>query len=103
MCYLNREKLIEALKQHRDYVLHAKVSSHTKNIYSMAFSHCIDRIKLETPADVAPVKRGKWIVCGRLEGKTVEKCSACGQGITSKFSPEYHFCPNCGAKMEEET
>ena len=52
-------------------------------------------------ADVRPAVRGKWIVCGRLEGKTVEKCSACGQGITSKFSPEYHFCPNCGADMRE--
>ena len=53
-------------------------------------------------ADVQSVKRGKWIPCGRLEGKIVEKCSICEQGITSKFAPLYHYCPNCGAKMDDD-
>lgn len=54
-------------------------------------------------ADVEEVRHGKWERCGRLEGKTVLKCSVCGQGITSMFAPEYHFCPNCGAKMDGGT
>ena len=61
-----------------------------------------ERLTNWTAADVQPVKRGKWIPCGRLEGKIVEKCSICEQGITSKFAPLYHYCPNCGAKMDDD-
>lgn len=51
-------------------------------------------------ADVQEVKHGKWEQCGKLEGKTVLKCSQCSQGITERFSPKYFYCPNCGAKMD---
>ena len=44
----------------------------------------------------------KWIICGKLEGKTVMKCSHCGQGITSMFAPVYRFCPTCGSYMSED-
>ena len=37
------------------------------------------------------VKHGRWI-----EGKTLEKCSICGK----KGFPDWHYCPNCGAKMD---
>ena len=47
-------------------------------------------------------KEGEWIQHGRLEGKTVMRCSVCSQGITSMFAPWYHYCPNCGAKMRGE-
>lgn len=40
---------------------------------------------------------GKWIDIGD-EG-LVFKCSLCG----NKNTIESHFCPNCGARMEEET
>lgn len=42
-------------------------------------------------ADVVEVKRGEWI-----EGKTLEKCSVCGK----KGFPDWHYCPNCGARMD---
>ena len=28
------------------------------------------------------------------------KCSLCGYSTTDRFSKEYKYCPNCGAKMD---
>ena len=54
-------------------------------------------------ADVQPVRHGRWVKCGKLEGKIVMKCSECEQGITAMFEPKYHYCPNCGARMDGDT
>jgi hypothetical protein len=45
----------------------------------------------KTTADYAEVKYGEWI-----DGKTLEKCSLCGK----KGFSDWHYCPNCGAKMD---
>ena len=48
-------------------------------------------------ADVAPVVHGRWVNgC---------QCSVCGDRhgpYNSRHRPYYNFCPNCGAKMDEE-
>ena len=48
-------------------------------------------------ADVAPVVHGRWVYgC---------QCSVCGDRhgpYNSRHKPYYNFCPNCGAKMDEE-
>ena len=57
------------------------------------------------PADVAPVRHGRWIEPSRLYyGAKQYECSLCysdtfwkKQSITEK----YPHCPNCGAKMME--
>ena len=55
-------------------------------------------------ADVAPVRHGHWV---NLNGKLV--CNLCG--VFAKWASEgngfwgmaaTNFCPNCGAKMDEE-
>ena len=45
-------------------------------------------------ADVAPVKRGYWIMCHRYFNTTYT-CSNCKSGS----SEETNCCPHCGAKM----
>ena len=67
-----------------------------------------------TEADVAPVKHGRWVftdvkhvVTSLLEGDVPQTltCSLCG--FKHKFVDEYgyscvwHYCPNCGARMDE--
>ena len=58
-------------------------------------------------ADVAPVKHGRWEwykspVC--LSGDLYYRCSICGESdpwqMTTRCNANY--CPNCGAKMDEE-
>ena len=48
-------------------------------------------------ADVAPVVHGRWVNgC---------QCSVCGDRhgpYNSRHKPYYTYCPNCGAKMDEE-
>lgn len=73
--------------------------THLNNLAEGFFEAYLVTQKIPT-ADVKEVKHGKWEECGKLEGKTVLKCSQCSQGITERFSPKYFYCPNCGAKMD---
>lgn len=60
---------------------------------------CRGIIREMPPADVAPVKHGKWTpivnVYGRLEGWLHIECGR----QTNEMS---NYCPNCGAKMDWE-
>lgn len=55
-------------------------------------------------ADVAPVVRAHWVEWDDGEGDTFE-CSACGEVWTlnagNPIENNMHYCPNCGAKMDE--
>jgi len=58
-------------------------------------------------ADVAPVRHGKYIGTefdGYADGCPVYyewKCSECGC-VFEEEEPTYNYCPNCGARMDEE-
>ena len=49
-------------------------------------------------------KKGKWIHYD--DGSVSYRCSICGKHQYGNFSEiffgEFHYCPNCGAKMEDE-
>lgn len=51
-------------------------------------------------ADVAPVRRGKWIPLSLMQGWN--KCSECECTWSDEAIDAYNiaYCPNCGAKME---
>ena len=51
------------------------------------------------PADVAPVRHGKWEIVVGSNGKEYMVCTCCrvSQDLTGVFT----YCPNCGAKMLE--
>ena len=45
--------------------------------------------------DVQEVKHGRWV-----KGKEWFECSVCGY---EQGSAHWHYCPNCGAKMDGDT
>lgn len=75
----------------------------------------VDRIIEAQAADVAPVERGKWIDIFEYSAYwadlkstielTEQKCSNCSVVTTFKGAKQYlpdYYCPNCGARMEDE-
>ena len=55
----------------------------------------IDEIDDIEAADVQEVRRGRWEPY--LNEGLIVKCSVCG----SRYAEPWHYCPNCGAKMDE--
>ena len=59
-------------------------------------------------ADVAPVRHGRWESFEDVFLETCYECSECGlafylaDGGTPKEN-KYHYCPNCGARMDGES
>ena len=62
-------------------------------------------------ADVAPVVHGKWL--NSYNDFSCAECDRCGtifevtdnetdEGLWNAFKLSYKYCPNCGAKMDEE-
>ena len=47
-------------------------------------------------------KKGKWEICEDTDG-IYGVCSECGSDADiSHYGKAYNFCPNCGARMEEQ-
>ena len=50
------------------------------------------------PADVAPVRHGRWVPTKAPFMNECEDCSVCG--YRTVWGHRYNYCPNCGAKMD---
>lgn len=64
---------------------------------TMMMYEIAEEIDCAPAADVAPVVHGRWVNgC---------QCSVCGDRhgpYNSRHRPYYNYCPNCGAKMDDE-
>lgn len=61
------------------------------------------KILIKAPAvDVQAVKHGEWKLCYEdwREQIAGDECSACGFQHYGTCISRYHYCPNCGAKMD---
>lgn len=63
----------------------------------------VDRIIEAQAADVAPVERGKWIIHGDnlFPLGSTQECSVCHEHENITLVNN-NYCPNCGARMEDE-
>ena len=57
----------------------------------------ISDIKGMKAADVEPVRPGRWVQ-QPLNGTHIWRCSKC----ETIGSPQWNYCPKCGAKIDEE-
>ena len=59
-------------------------------------------------ADVAEVRHGRWTIAeDDYYGLNIVKCSVCHEEWCFEegddvFDLNYHYCPNCGCKMDKE-
>ena len=61
----------------------------------------IDEALKDMPAvDVAPVRHGRWVEKEKYTFGIMYDCSLCENRILDTGHP-WHYCPNCGAKMDE--
>lgn len=53
-------------------------------------------------ADAEPVRRGAWYPCFEdwRQQQEGNKCSVCGLEYYGTGIRSFHYCPNCGAKMD---
>ena len=59
-------------------------------------SFCNEYINAMPTIEAVPVRRGKWREYPAADG--MNQCSVCG---VLRFG-ESNYCPNCGARMDEE-
>ena len=78
----------------RDEWLHGGENEH---IYDT--NDFLDSIDYQPTADVEQVRHAHWVLFnGELTGRIQYKCSICD----SKWGIDWmHYCPHCGAKMDE--
>ena len=87
-----------------EYIEREKLLSHLFNKQNKPLD--VMREITEFPAaDVAPVKHGKWgayedfPLTASLNG---HPCSECGMRFSTSQIVFMNYCPNCGARMEQE-
>lgn len=87
--YIEREALIAEFK---------RLALGEYSLIERVFADGVYTVLETFPAvDVAPVIYAKW---GRCFGG--DQCSACGFQHYGTSISHYHYCPNCGAKMQQE-
>ena len=89
--YIKREELYEKAYWHGE---HPTVDN--------PFPDGVDAIDIKDvdaipAADVAPVRHGRWVQLP-LNGTHIWRCSKC----ETIGSPQWSYCPKCGARMNEE-
>ena len=78
------------------------------SISSMDAAHCANFKKVATSderktIDAVPVKHGRWEPSEKYFG--YNKCSVCADCYIDPewaMNGKWHYCPNCGAKMDLE-
>ncbi len=103
--YIERKALVHHLENCIDEV-------NNTNGYTEDFKTCLRLVKNLPAADVEEVKHGKWL--NFYNDFSVAECSECAdmfevspdeepkKEFLEAFKEFYHYCPNCGAKMDLE-
>lgn len=92
--YIEREAAIEA-------IMSEPPDAHYPQWY-------VDKIKSIPAADVVEVRYGRWTIAeDDYYGLNIVKCSVCHEEWCFEegddvFDLNYHYCPNCGCKMDKE-
>ena len=76
--------------------------------YGIPLGDLVDTFADIPAADVAPVRPGEWLKAeDDYCGLNIIQCSICHEEWCFEIDDDvidlnYHYCPNCGAKMDKE-
>ena len=95
--YIEREALMRRIKE-----IHCAEcdSYHGVRCRACWVDDTLDYIDSEPAADVAPVRHGRWGTHSDRPDSLI--CSVCNYGFDMWKHDPHNYCPNCGAKMDEE-
>ena len=100
MRYIDADKLKERLYT---------ISVVADDMYGMGINRGLDRAETEIDmlptADVVEVKHGEWNIgeINKFRGIVIVECGECDCVLELPmldYGLNYHYCPNCGAKMD---
>ena len=95
--YIDREALVEWLKR-----IPLKDLSDGRGLCRVImeddFKKAIKKMPKGIIADVEPVRYGRWITVGVNYYTRISQCTNC----CAKYDFRSKYCPNCGARMDEE-
>ena len=77
-----------------------ELDGYKEKVFMLSVNAIQDAIAQYPKADVAEVKHGRWVnvaISDAHGNYAAVRCSAC----KALFGLQTHYCPNCGAKMEE--
>ena len=70
-----------------------------------SFAYVCEAIDDAPTIDAEPVRHGKWIDEGQYADYHPHhawRCSECGEHVIEIDTSWFKYCPNCGARMDEE-
>lgn len=69
---------------------------------SCVINSVLEKVREIPAADVEPVRHGAWYPCFEdwRQQQEGNKCSVCGFEYYGTGIRSFHYCPNCGAKMD---
>ena len=97
---IRRQDAIDACERQKDKTAKGEIGS----FYNTIIQHDIDAIE-QLPSAEPERKTGKWRLLDENNDKAGYRtlsCSVCGNTFNCVPKWKYRFCPNCGAKMEDE-
>ena len=97
--YIDRDELIKHIK---DLPTWWGDGSGVSGVYIHYPIEVMVSIANAPAADVQEVKHGEWKLCYEDWRMQIagDECSACGFQHYGTCISHYHYCPNCGAKMD---
>ena len=109
MKLIDKDELLRTLEQDIDVTV---TGVENMEAVRRCLQEVLDDVRNSPVVDAVPVKHGKWIIRDNPgTGWYRVTCSECGEDVTSTapcigFFPNakvtWNYCPNCGARMDED-
>ena len=100
--YIERDKVLEEIDDMISNIAFTSPYQREIEAIVVGMERTRDRVEDAPAADVAPVRRGEWLLRHVGHGHYWE-CSACHTNPCIYVTKDTKFCPNCGADMRGDT